>query len=106
MLVRTPGVNAEQNSSIRIQDLPEVVMGWSRLGQTKERLIPREANRNVTDADDGPYAFHRISLSNLQAVSSISQLKRKPRAVNLDHGLESRRRECLYFSVLNRNAGY
>jgi hypothetical protein len=32
MLVRAPLVKAEQDGSIRIQDLTEVIMVWRRLG--------------------------------------------------------------------------
>jgi hypothetical protein len=37
MLVRAPLVEAEQDGSIRIQDLTEVVMARRRLGLAKER---------------------------------------------------------------------
>ena len=60
MLVRAPFVEAQQDRSIRIQNLPEVVMAWRRLGLAKERLVPSEAARNVTHADDRPDAFHRM----------------------------------------------
>src|SRR3954447_10892827 len=60
MLVRTPLVEAEQNGSIRIQDLTKVVMVRRRLGLAEERLVPFEAARNVTYADDRPCAFHQI----------------------------------------------
>jgi hypothetical protein len=61
MLVRAPLVEAEQHGSIRIQDLTKVVMVRRRLGLAEERLVPFEAARNVTYADDRPCAFHRIS---------------------------------------------
>ena len=61
MVVRAPLVEAEQDSSIRIQDLTKVVMARRRLGLAKERLVPFEAARNVAYADDRPCAFHRIS---------------------------------------------
>jgi len=63
MLVRAPLVEAEQDGSIRIQDLTKVVMTRRRLGLTKERLVPFEAARNVAYPDDRPCAFHRISVS-------------------------------------------
>jgi len=50
MLVRAPLVEAEQDGSIRIQDLSEVVMGRSRLRLAKERLVPFEAARDVPRA--------------------------------------------------------
>jgi hypothetical protein len=37
--VRAPLVEAEQDRSIRIQDLTEVVMARRRLGLAKERLV-------------------------------------------------------------------
>ena len=54
-------VEAEQDGSIRIQDLTKVVMLRSRLGLAEERLVPFEAAENVTHADDRPSAVHRIS---------------------------------------------
>ena len=58
--MRAPLVEAEQDCSIRM-DLTKVVMGWSRLGLAKERLVPFEAAWNVAHADDCPCTFHRIS---------------------------------------------
>ena len=59
--MRAPLVEAEQDGSIRIQDLTKVVMARRRLGLTEERLVPFEATGNVADADDRPRAFHRSS---------------------------------------------
>src|ERR1043166_9105260 len=61
MRVRTPLVEAEQDGSIRIQNLTKVVMARRRLGLAEERLVPFEATGNVADADDCPRAFHRSS---------------------------------------------
>src|ERR1700731_922119 len=61
MLVRAPLVEAEQDRSIRIQDLTKVVMARRRLGLAKDRLVPFEAGGDVADAYDRPGAFHRIS---------------------------------------------
>src|SRR5207245_3754730 len=61
MLVRAPLVEAEQDRSIRIQDLTKVVMARRRLGLAKERLVPFQAIRDVAYTNDRPYAFHRIS---------------------------------------------
>ena len=58
--MRAPLVEAEQHGSIRIQDLTKVVMARRRLGLAEERLVPFEAARNVTYADDRPRAFHRL----------------------------------------------
>src|SRR5258708_7586630 len=60
MLVRAPLVEAEQDRSVRIQDLSKVVMAWRRLWLAKDRLVPFEADRDVADANDRPGAFHRI----------------------------------------------
>src|SRR5260370_12762537 len=69
MLVRTPLVEAEQDGSIRIQDLTKVVMHRRRLGLAEERLVPFEAAGNVSDPDDRPCAFHRVSAVGLTKVS-------------------------------------
>src|ERR1700681_1539837 len=61
MLVRAPLVEAEQDSSIRIDNLTKVVMAWSCLGLGEERLVPFEATRHIAYADDRPRAFHDIS---------------------------------------------
>jgi hypothetical protein len=61
MLVRAPPVEAEQDGSIRIQDLTKMVMARRRFGLAKERLVPFEATRHVPCANDRPCAFHRIS---------------------------------------------
>src|SRR6516225_1451760 len=64
MLVRAPLVKAEQDRSIRIQDLTPVVMARRSLRLAQKRLIPFEAAGNVAYTDDCPCAFHRpISLS-------------------------------------------
>jgi hypothetical protein len=59
--VRAPLVEAEQDGSIRIQDLTKVVMVRRCLGLAEKRLVPFEAAGNVAHADDRPCAFHRIS---------------------------------------------
>jgi len=58
MLVRAPLVEAEQDSSIRIEELTKVIMGRSCLGLAQERLVPFEAGRHIAYADDRPQAFH------------------------------------------------
>src|SRR5262249_36768673 len=60
MLVRAPLVEADQDGSIRVQDLAEVVMSRRRLGLAEERLVPFEAARYVSYADDCPRAFHDL----------------------------------------------
>ena len=59
--MRAPLMEAEQDGSIRIQDLTKVVVSRRRLGLAEERLVPFEAARNVPYADDCPCAFRRIS---------------------------------------------
>src|SRR3989442_9568627 len=52
MLVRAPLVEAEQDSSIRIEDLTKVGMVGSCLELTQERLVPFEATPLLAYADD------------------------------------------------------
>src|SRR5437868_5015544 len=75
MLVRAPLMETQQHGSIRIQDLAKVVMDRRRLGLAEERLVPFEADRNATYADDGPRAFHRISAGGLTRIEQISLIK-------------------------------
>src|SRR5437016_517131 len=75
MLVRAPLVETQQHGSIRIQDLTKVVMDRRRLGLAEERLVPFEAGRNVTYADDGPRAFHCIFSGGLRRIEQISLIK-------------------------------
>jgi hypothetical protein len=58
MLVRAPLVEAEQDGSICIEDLTEVVMTRRRLALAEKRLVPFQAARYVAYADDRPRAFH------------------------------------------------
>jgi hypothetical protein len=58
MPVGSPRVQAEQDRAIRIDDLPKVVMGRSRLRQAKQRLVPPEAAGHVIHANDRPRALH------------------------------------------------
>src|ERR1700728_3005166 len=60
MLVRTPLVETQQHGSVRVADLSPVAMSRSRFGLSKERLVPFETERNVSDADDCPYALHCV----------------------------------------------
>jgi hypothetical protein len=61
MLVRAPQMEAEQDGSIRIEDLAKVVMARLCPGLAEERLIPFEAPQHIAYADDCPDAFHNIS---------------------------------------------
>ena len=53
-----PLMKTEQNRAIRVKDLTEVVVGWSRFRQAKQRLVPREAASDIGHSDDGPRASH------------------------------------------------
>ncbi len=65
----TPGVKAEQDSSIRIEDLTEVVVSGRCFPQAKERLVPLKTAANVAYPNNCPNAFHRIGLD-LMAVGA------------------------------------
>jgi len=56
----TPLVEAEQDSSIRIDDLPKVVMGGERLRLTEQSLVPFEAVLHIAYSDDRPRALHGV----------------------------------------------
>ena len=73
--MRAPLVEAEQDGSIRIQDLTKVVMARRRLGLAEERLVPFEAGGNVAYADDRPCAFHRISGVGLTRIEQVGNLR-------------------------------
>jgi hypothetical protein len=60
-------MKTEQDSSVRIEELTKVVMGWCRLRLAKERLVPFEAARHIAYADDCPCAFHSIFSVDLAA---------------------------------------
>jgi hypothetical protein len=70
MFVRGPLVKAEQDSSIRIQDLTPVFMARSRLSLAEKRLVPLKTFWNVTYADDCPYPFHELPLATRRQVVS------------------------------------
>src|SRR5580704_3660841 len=70
MLVGAPHVEAEQNSSIRIEDLPKVIMGRKGSRLTEQRLVPFEAARHVPYPYDRPRALHRVSLCGLILVKA------------------------------------
>src|SRR5437867_13283567 len=76
MLVRAPLVEAEQDSSIRVEDLTKVSMARSCLGLAEERLVPFEATRHIAYADDRPGAFHDISPVGL--ANSVKLRARRP----------------------------
>jgi len=61
MLMGTPLVKAQQDRSIRVEDLTEVVMGGSRVRLAKQRLVPVQTSSHVAYPDDGPCALHGAS---------------------------------------------
>ena len=61
MIVCAPLMKAEQDRSIRVEDLTEVVMSGLCLWLAEQRLVPLAAGRNVAYADDRPCAFHGFS---------------------------------------------
>ena len=66
-----PTGEAEQDSSIRIENLTKVVMVRLCLGLAEERLVPFEATRHIAYADDRPGAFHDISRVGLTNVYRV-----------------------------------
>jgi hypothetical protein len=51
-------MKTQQNRSIRIENLTEVVMRGRGLRQAKERLVPLEAKRYIRNPNDGPCPPH------------------------------------------------
>jgi len=72
----SPVVETEQDCSIRVDDLPEVVVGGSRLRQAKQRLVPLESLGHVSYADDRPRALYG-SLCGISARSTNPQVPRR-----------------------------
>jgi hypothetical protein len=50
MSVGSPLVKAKQDRSIRVEDLPEVIMGRGCFRLTEQSLIPLEAASNISNA--------------------------------------------------------
>ena len=50
---------------LRIDNLPEVVMGGKRSGLTEQRLVPFEAARDIGHPYDRPGALHQLPHSEL-----------------------------------------
>ena len=78
--MRAPLMETQQHGSIRVKDLTPVIMGRTRFGLPKEQLVPFAADRNVSDADNGPCALHccfpalNINWSSLRIVGSVQPL--------------------------------
>ena len=60
MLVRTPLVQAQQDRSVIVDELPEVMVRGQPRRLTKERLIPLEAVSDISNPNDGPRTLHQI----------------------------------------------
>ena len=56
-----PLVEAEQDSSVRIENLPEVIMGRKGSRLTEQRLVPAEALRHIAYPYNRPGALHLVS---------------------------------------------
>lgn len=69
--MRAPLMEAEQDGSIRIQDLTEVIMSRSRRGLPEERLVPSQAVGNVAYADDRSRSLH------CSPVVGLTQVRRR-----------------------------
>ena len=54
----SPPVKAEQDGSVFIGNLAEVIVVWRTLGQPQECLIPFKARGDIAYANDRPNAFH------------------------------------------------
>jgi hypothetical protein len=79
--VRAPLVEAEQDSSICIQDLPKVIVGRECSRLAEQRLVPSQAARHVAHTYDCPRALHRVQLqpdSGLDDLPVTGGLKRNP----------------------------
>ncbi len=62
MPVGAPLVEAEHDSSVRVEDLPEVVMGRKGSGLTEQSLVPFVAARDIGYPYDCPCSLHRVLL--------------------------------------------
>src|SRR5690348_6123348 len=49
---------AEQDRAVRVEDLPEVVVGGTRLRLAKEGLVPSAADSHIAHPYDRPGALH------------------------------------------------
>jgi len=59
--VGTPLVEAHQHGFIRIQNPTKILMSRRVSGRPRSDSYHLKLRRNVTNADDRPYAFHRTS---------------------------------------------
>src|ERR1700710_2588554 len=105
MLVCTPLVEAQQDCSVRVENLPEVVVRRQRFRLAEQRLIPLEAKSHISHTNNCPSAFHRLLLGLnrvglLEPISFCGKDKRKAHKPSLKEvydvrfpTIERRRRE-------------
>src|SRR4026208_322944 len=74
-----PPVKTKQDRTVRVEELPEIVMSRCRFGLTEERLIPIEAARHISDSNDCPRALHRILRGNFSSATSFANWIAWPR---------------------------
>ena len=63
MVVVAPAVNAEQNSSVGIENLAEVIVRGASRRLAEERLVPLKTRGHVCYSDDRPGALHGFTVS-------------------------------------------
>jgi hypothetical protein len=85
MIVGTPLVQTEQDRSVGIDDLTEIVVGRSRSRQAEQRLVPRKAERDVSDADDRPQArAPRVLRQSINAKGRQKATEKEPHGLCYD----------------------
>src|SRR5437870_12051057 len=62
MVLDCPVVNAEQLSSVRVEELAKGRVRQSRRGLAEQWLVALEAARHIMHPDDRPRAFHSVLL--------------------------------------------
>jgi hypothetical protein len=55
-----PLVKTEQNGSVGVEQLAEVIVRRTTVRLAKERLVPLETGRHILNANDCPNTFQRI----------------------------------------------
>jgi hypothetical protein len=60
MVVSAPLMETQQDCSVRVANLSEMMMRGRGLRQAEQRLIPFEAPGHVSHADDRPDALHGL----------------------------------------------
>ena len=59
-------MKAKQDSTVDVEELPEVVVNRCATRLAEERLIPVKAARDISDANDGPSTLHLDSIASGQ----------------------------------------